>query len=99
MEPDSNDGCSWCRRALDPGDCWLLALPAEDVGAAFCRLEHIVPWAMRGPGWTTAAPQLPEGADAPVVLVRRRGGHSMAEGFESVDAAAAWAKAGGPWAP
>ncbi|MEX2194707.1 MAG: hypothetical protein WD844_05425 [Thermoleophilaceae bacterium] len=98
MQPDSNDGCSWCSRGLDPADCWLLADPAGGRAAAFCRLEHIVPWVIRGPRWSPGAPDLPEHPDARLVLVRRRGAHAIAEGFASVGDLADWAKAGGPWA-
>lgn len=108
MTGDSSHSCSWCGRALDADDSWLLADPAGDRGAGFCRLEHVVPWAIRGPRWDPAAPRLEEQpdvcshcgealADGRLVLLRRRGGHTFTEGFCSLDHLSAWARAGGPW--
>jgi len=80
--------------------------------AAFCRLEHVVPWSIKGARWE--AGDLPELAgpgnlidvcahcgqplgEARLVLVRHRGEHRIPDGFCSVDHLAAWAKAGGRW--
>jgi hypothetical protein len=81
--------------------------------ASFCRIEHVVPWSMRGATWEPGAPELPPGSDHDsecaacgkalganrVVIVRHRGAHRIADGFCSVDHMTEWAKAGGRWAP
>lgn len=79
--------CAWCNRELDRGDCWVARAEGGGEEAGFCRLEHIVPWAIRGRGW--------EGSG--VILVRYRAGRRITEEFASVDDVAAWAKSGGPW--
>jgi hypothetical protein len=78
--------------------------------AAFCRLEHIVPWAIRGAWWDTAPPGAAREADehvhecawcgealaeAHVLLVRSRGEHRVPDGFCTVGHLLEWAKAGG----
>jgi len=78
--------------------------------AAFCRLEHVVPWAIQGPHWEVGALAEPSGiadpleacaqcgtvlGDVYLVLVRHRGEHRIPDGFCSVDHMADWAKSGG----
>jgi len=77
--------------------------------AAFCRLEHVVPWAMREPHWQVG--EAAELANAPercshcsgelgdryLVLLRHRGEHRIADGFCSIDHLREWAGAGGRW--
>ena len=74
----------------------------------FCRLEHVVPWAFQGAHWTAAPVEEPPSletcahcgdalTDVQVTLIRHRGEHRIADGFCSVDHAAAWARAGGRW--
>jgi hypothetical protein len=76
--------CSWC--GSDAGeDYWSARSDTDEHQAILCRLEHVVPWAMKGPGW---------GA---VVLVHHRAAHEITETFESVEAMRAWAAAGGRW--
>ena len=80
--------------------------------AAFCRLEHVVPWAMQGAHWEAGEGDEPPGltaqlhacahcgselGDVRVVLVRHRGEHRIPDAFCSVGHAAGWAKAGGRW--
>jgi hypothetical protein len=80
--------------------------------AAFCRLEHIVPWVLRGARWapgTLSEPRdiealLTECAhcgrplvDTRVLLVRHRGEHRIPDAFCSADHMAEWAKRGGRW--
>jgi hypothetical protein len=67
-------------------DYWLAHEAEGERTAAFCRLEHVVPWAMREPGWPD------------VVLVHHRAGHRISEAFDSVDQLREWANAGGRWA-
>jgi len=104
----SRDRCSWCGTPVAPGEGYrLLELPG-DRRAAFCRLEHVVPWAIRGAHWEPAAPRepptgIPEACsecgaalgDVRVVLVHERGEQQIVDAFCSVDHACAWAKAGG----
>ena len=99
--------CTWCGRSVDAGEGFRAY--ARERRAVFCRLEHVVPWVMRGAAWEKGAeaPDMEVGAcswcDAPlgddrVLLVRTRGEHRVADGFCDVDHLAAWAKAGGRWA-
>ena len=104
--------CTWCGEAIGPGDGFRLAeLPGERA-AAFCRLEHVVPWAIQGahwePGEVGEPPELDEAqrdcaqcgealGDLHLLLVRHRGEHRIPDAFCSIDHLAAWAKAGGRW--
>ena len=103
----SAERCSWCGVDVPAGEGFRAYEPAGERRAAFCRLEHVVPWAIRGAAWEPApvAPPPPaRGAcawcgaaldAAPVLLVRSRGEHRIGDGFCSVDHLLAWAKAGG----
>ena len=108
MAAQSTDRCSWCGAPIEPHDGWRLEEVPGARRAAFCRLEHAVPWAMQGPRWdpgeTGAAHDARECArcgeplgDVRVVLVRHRGEHRIADAFCSVDHMADWAKSGGRW--
>jgi hypothetical protein len=104
--------CSWCGTGVEADDGYRLSEPAGRRRAVFCRLEHVVPWAMQGPRWEAgefAEPvyigdslarcahcDTPLG-DALVLLVRHRGEHRIPDAFCSVEHAADWAKAGGRW--
>jgi hypothetical protein len=104
------DRCSWCGRAVEPGDGFRAAAhPGEGV-AVFCRLEHVVPWVMRGGRWQAgetagARWQMAEACshcgqqlgDVQVQLIRHRGEHRIQDAFCSVDHMADWAKQGGRW--
>jgi hypothetical protein len=83
----STERCSWCGEPIEPHDCWRLYEQPGARRAAFCRLEHVVPWAMRGPRW--------DGGEVRVLLVHHRGEHRIEDGFSSLDEMAAWAKSGG----
>jgi hypothetical protein len=104
----STERCSWCGEPIAPGDGWRLHEQPGARKAAFCRLEHAVPWAMRGarwePGETGEQPTPTECArcgatlgDVRLVLVRHRGEHRIPDAFCSVDHMADWAKSGGRW--
>ena len=86
--------------------------PAGERRAVFCRLEHVVPWAIQGPHWEagglTEASTVEEGietcshcaaplGDAHVLTVSHRGAHRIPDGFCSVEHVRAWAAAGGRW--
>jgi hypothetical protein len=104
--------CIWCGEDVEPDDGFRAYEVEGRRRAVFCRLEHIVPWAIRGAWWEPAA----EGAgadadagvsacgwcgeplgDAHVLLVRSRGEHRIADGFCTVEHLLEWAKAGGRW--
>jgi hypothetical protein len=103
--------CSWCGNPVEPNDGYRLGEHAGDRGAVFCRLEHVVPWAMQGAHWEAGEPVEPAGLDAErecahcgqplgdahLLLVRHRGEHRIPDGFCSVDHLLSWAKAGGRW--
>jgi hypothetical protein len=112
MGEQSTVTCTWCGRAIEPGDGWR----AEEIPgarrAAFCRLEHIVPWAIQGARWEAGELEEPSGVaddleacahcgavlgDVYVVLVRHRGEHRIPDAFCSADHMADWAKSGGRW--
>jgi hypothetical protein len=93
--------CSWCGTPLDPDDGYRLY--EDERTAAFCRLEHVVPWQIQGPDWEAGDRVVTEGEcaecgePAKLLLVRHRGAHRIPDAFCSVEHAADWAKAGGRW--
>ena len=104
--------CSWCAREIGSEGGYRLRAEPGERRAAFCRLEHVIPWAIRGARWEVAGvgeqgePTATVDrcahceeplAEARLVLVRHRGEHRIRDGFCSVDHLAAWAKAGGRW--
>jgi hypothetical protein len=110
----TEESCNWCGAGVEPDDGWRAAEPAGERRAVFCRLEHIVPWAMRGARWDAGtlteppdlAASLTECAlcgeplpDNYVLLVRHRGDHRIPDAFCSADHMGQWAKRGGRWAP
>ena len=97
--------CSWCGVRVEDDDGFRAAEPVGERKAAFCRLEHIVPWVIQGAHWKD---ELPNGLgrcarcaaaldDAYVLLVRHRGEHRIADAFCNPDHLLEWAKAGGRW--
>lgn len=107
------DRCAWCGVDVEPTGGFRAYEVEGGRRAVFCRLEHIVAWAIRGAWWEP----LPEAAHARadelvhecahcgaplepahVLLVRARGPHRVPDGFCGVDHLLAWAKAGGRWA-
>lgn len=103
-----SEACSWCGAPVAADDGWRARSGAGR--ATFCRLEHVVPWVMRGAAWEPAPePAIPDvdsacavcgvppGASA-VMLVRTRGPHAIADGFCGAEHLLAWAKAGGRYA-
>jgi ribosomal protein L24E len=105
-----SDRCSWCGADVEPGDGFRAYEPAGSRQAVFCRLEHVVPWAIRGAWWEAGEPvddprlstcsfcgdELDE---AHVLLVRTRGEHHVPDGFCTVEHLLEWAKAGGRYGP
>lgn len=107
-----SEPCTWCGNPVEPDDGFRLYEPAGERRAAFCRLEHVVPWTIQGPHWeaggvtepSTVAGEASECAhcgetlgEVHVLLVRHRGEARVPDGFCSVDHLADWAKAGGRW--
>ena len=108
----SEERCSWCGEGVEPDDGFRAYEPAGERRAAFCRLEHIVPWAMQGPHWEAGGVAEPatiddealtcshcgeQLGDVHVLLVRHRGENRVPDDFCDVDHLVEWAKAGGRW--
>jgi hypothetical protein len=104
-----SERCTWCGSAVEPGEGFRAAAHPGARSAVFCRLEHVVPWAIQGAKWEPDQADNGEltvgncahcGAtlgDVHVTLVRHRGEHRIPDAFCSVDHLAAWAKDGGRW--
>jgi hypothetical protein len=107
------DACTWCGTGVEGDDGYRLYEPAGSRRAAFCRLEHVVPWTIQGAHWEPGEVAEPPSIDrAPiacahcgrdlgevhVLLVRHRGEHRIPDAFCSADHMSEWAKAGGRWA-
>jgi hypothetical protein len=97
---------------VEPDDGYRAAEQAGDRVAVFCRLEHVVPWAIQGPHWAagTLAEPVPDDPElnacahcgesldeTRVVLIRHRGEHRIADAFCTTDHLRGWATAGGRW--
>ncbi len=106
------ESCTWCGTSVEDDDGFRLYEPAGDRRAVFCRLEHVIPWAIQGPHWEAGEldePRTAESAprtcahcgrelgDVHVLLVRHRGENRILDDFCSVDHLLEWAKAGGRW--
>jgi len=104
--------CSWCGTEVEHDDGFRAYEMAGERRATFCRLEHVVPWAIQDAHWEAGRPEDPpepqpgpltcshcgdELADVHVLLVRHRGEARIPDRFCSVDHLLAWAKAGGRW--
>jgi hypothetical protein len=104
--------CTWCGVAIERDDGFRLYEAAGERRAAFCRLEHVIPWAIQGAHWEAGAVQEPPEIDSGdlrcshcgreldevhVLLVRHRGENRIPDDFCSVDHLSEWAKAGGRW--
>ena len=104
--------CSWCGDRVETDDGFRAYEPAGERRAAFCRLEHIVPWAIQGPHWDAGGLDEPDRIDdgpitcshcgtplgeVHVLLVRHRGDNRIPDDFCGIDHLLEWAKAGGRW--
>jgi hypothetical protein len=104
--------CSWCGVDVGRDEGFRAAEPEGERKAAFCRLEHIVPWAIQGAHWEPGT-ILPDGepddglgrcaqcggplGDRRVLLIRHRGEHRIGDAFCGIKHLLSWAKAGGRW--
>lgn len=114
MSAAEDESCTWCGTGIDPGDCFRVYQPSLARRAVFCRLEHIVPWEIKGPSWEAggAPPDDPaadqEGCaaagceaglpDSYLLLVRHRGPHEVIDRFCGTEHFGSWARKGGRWA-
>jgi hypothetical protein len=100
------DRCDWCGRDVETDDGFRAYEPAGSRRAVFCRLEHIVPWAIRGAMWEPGPAVDDAGVDAcawcgaalgdaHILIVRSRGEHRITDALCSVEHLLEWAKAGG----
>jgi hypothetical protein len=108
MHPSENSRCTWCGADVDPSDGYRAGEQPGERRATFCRLEHVIPWAIQGAHWEAGEIESPGEVaecahcgeplgDVRVLLVRRRGEHRIPDGFCSVDHMVEWAKSGGRW--
>jgi hypothetical protein len=108
----TGERCTWCGREVERDDGYRLGEQPGERRATFCRLEHVVPWAIQGPHWEPGAAPEPAGVgaalatcahcdselgDVYVLLVRHRGEHRIPDAFCSVTHLREWAQAGGRW--
>jgi hypothetical protein len=61
---ERSDTCTWCGVDVARDDGFRVAAPERDGHAAFCRLEHVVPWAMQGARWEPGSDRDDAAADA-----------------------------------
>jgi hypothetical protein len=109
---EAAERCTWCGTEVDHDDGFRAYEPVGERRAVFCRLEHVVPWAIQGSHWEagelTEPREIDEGpltcsrcgkelGGVHVLLVRHRGGHRVPDDFCSVEHMLEWAKAGGRW--
>jgi hypothetical protein len=112
MAAQSTESCSWCGAPIERDAGWRVQEVPGARKAAFCRLEHVVPWSIQGAHWAPGEIVEPRGiadpleacaqcgtvlGDVYLVLVRHRGEHRIPDAFCSVDHMAGWAKSGGRW--
>jgi hypothetical protein len=108
----ATENCTWCGVGVDMDDGFRLFEPAGERRAVFCRLEHVVPWAIQGAHWEPGEMTQPASVDEAAIscshcgqelgevylrLVRHRAEHRIADYFCSVDHLLEWAKSGGRW--
>lgn len=108
----ARERCNWCGADVARDEGFRAGEEAGERLAVFCRLEHVVPWAIQGPHWDAGVlPDSPRpdaeleqcahcGAsvgDTRVLLVHHRGEHRIADAFCGTEHLSEWAKAGGRW--
>src|SRR3954464_15030245 len=108
----TGEASTWCGAEVEAGDGYRLTERPGDRSAVFCRLEHVVPWALQGAHWEAGTPDEPAAAtarhdecaqcgkalgDVYVLIVRHRGEHRVPDAFCSTEHLSEWAKGGGRW--
>jgi hypothetical protein len=53
--------CTWCGAEVDADDGFRAYEPAGERRAVFCRLEHLIPWAIQGAHWDAGDARVPAG--------------------------------------
>jgi hypothetical protein len=111
-QTSARERCTWCGDRVERDDGFRLLEEPGERRAVFCRLEHVVPWAIQGAHWEAGSGDEPVAVtrgletcahcgatldDVRVLLVRHRGEHRIPDAFCSAAHAADWAKAGGRW--
>ncbi|MGH2782227.1 MAG: hypothetical protein ACRDLA_12655, partial [Thermoleophilaceae bacterium] len=61
MSRETTESCSWCGDAIEREDGWRLQEVPGERRAAFCRLEHVVPWSIQGAHWEAGTIVEPSG--------------------------------------
>ncbi|MGH2843728.1 MAG: hypothetical protein ACRDKL_09115 [Solirubrobacteraceae bacterium] len=103
--------CIWCAAAVTLDSGFRAHRTADGRCASFCRLEHVVPWVLRGARWVPGGCIEPAPAERPgacahcgcrlgddlVLLVHHRGVDRIGDGFCTLEHLRAWANAGGRW--
>lgn len=100
--------CDWCGVYLDEDSGVRLLWPDRSLGAAFCRLEHVIPWIMTKNDWhiwddvtvpeeaaVTCAQSGADLGEGAIYLTKERDGILVADGFSGPEELLDWAKAGG----
>jgi len=105
MTQPSGERCSWCGAAgRTPMTASARSSAEGERRAVFCRLEHVVPWLIRGAHWepaispsrrpsskrSTVARTATASLRAAVLLFRHRGEHRIADGFCEPDHLLEW---------
>jgi hypothetical protein len=103
--------CTWCGVAVAEDDGFRLRHASGDRRAVFCRLEHVIPWEIKGAKWDAAGDEAPgaQGESSPepcafcgadpgpgrLLLTRHRDHHRILDVFCDTGHLAGWAKRGG----
>jgi len=107
----AGESCTWCGAEVAADDGFRLRDAGGGRRAVFCRLEHIVPWEIKGARWEDAGDDAPgaqsEQATDPcaycgeqpgperLLLTRHRQSHRILDVFCDTGHLGAWAKRGG----
>ena len=110
-EQDETQACTWCGALVAAGDGFRLRDASGSRRAIFCRLEHVVPWEIKGAKWEAADDDAPgaqgEQAGDPcsfcgeqpgperLLLTRHRESHRILDVFCDTGHLGAWARQGG----